>query len=244
MHVPPYRLSRRYDSLAFFATLVLAASLCMHENRRGHCDLGVTSIGSLIPHLQILATTHLAHLHHQVVIALRQCYAVTSPLLFSMAAIVVDDPLAVQVQERAVVRGGVELVTALRPGREKTAAPDAEVLGLPDVREAAVVHVDVRQNLCMSRGQSSEVRDTALSLVVEVVALQTLGQRWLGCRDFGIVGIWHDTAVHNRTTESGPICAGASVSPSPTIHNLCGFAVHSEGEVLSVHVSNLGCAPV
>ena len=144
----------------------------MFENRRGHCDFVVASVRSLIAHLEILATTHLAHLHRQLVAALRHCHVMARPLLFTVAAIVVDNPLAVQVQERAVVRSGVEPVAARRPDCEKTTAPDAEVIGLPDVREAAVVHVDVRQNLGMSRGQSSEVRNMALSLVVEVLALQ------------------------------------------------------------------------
>ena len=77
---------------------MLAASLCVYENRRGHCDLGVTSIASLVAHLKILGTTNLAHLHHQLVAAGRQGPVWARPLL-----IVVDDPLAVQVQERAVV---------------------------------------------------------------------------------------------------------------------------------------------
>ena len=126
-------------------------SLCVYENRRGHCDLGVTSIGSLIAHLKILATTHLAHLHHQLVATGRKVLVNARPLLFTMAAIVVDNPLAIQEQERAVVRSGVELVVAGLIDAHIAAAPDAEVIGLPDVREAAVVHVDVRQNLGMSR---------------------------------------------------------------------------------------------
>ena len=73
----------------------------MFPNRRGHCDFGVVSIGSLIAHLKILATNHLAHLHHKVVAALRHCHVMARPLLFTMAAIVV--PLPVQIQERAVV---------------------------------------------------------------------------------------------------------------------------------------------
>ena len=177
----------------------------MFENRRRHRDRGAIGIRSLIPHLKILATTRLAHVDQEVMETGQKGHVMARPLLFRMAAVVVDDLLAVQVQERAVIGGGVEPVIARVRYAHIAAAPDAEVVGLPDVREAAMVHVDVRQNLCMSRGQSSEVRDMALSLVVEVVALQTLSQRWLECHDVGIDVIWHDTAIHNRTTEGGPI---------------------------------------
>ena len=78
-------------------------------------------------------------------------------------------------------------------------------------------------------------------MVVEVLALQTLCQRRL--YHLG-TGIWHDTAVRNRTTEGGPVCTGAIVSPCIGGKDLCGFAVHSDGEVVAVHISNLGCVSV
>ena len=53
---------------------------------------------------------------------------------------------------------------------------------LSDVKEAAAVHVHVRQNLGVRRCQTtSEVWNTALSMVVEVLALQTFRQRWPDC---------------------------------------------------------------
>ena len=75
----------------------------MFDNRRGHYDFGVTSIRSLIAHLETLATALLAEVDHQVMQADRKVLAIAGLLLFTMAAIVVDDPLAVQVQERAIV---------------------------------------------------------------------------------------------------------------------------------------------
>ena len=135
----------------------------------------------------------------------------------------------------------MKLVAARGPDAHIAAAPHAEVPGFPNVRETAA-HVDVWQNRGMSRGQSSEVRDIAVSLVVEVVALQALRQRWL-CHGFGIGRGRHDTAVRNRTTEGGPSCP-ASLVVSIVRKDLCGFALHRDREVPAVHISNLECASV
>ena len=153
----------------------------MFESRSGHFDLVATRIGSLEAHLKSMATTVVAIIHHQVVAATRQLDPVTGRLLLTMAVIVVDDLLAVQVQQRAVVRGGEELVLALRRGCDKATAPQAEVVGLPNMRKLVPVQVDVWQNLGVRRGQSSEIWDLTLSFVVEVLALQA------GCEGLGLM---------------------------------------------------------
>ena len=84
----------------------------MLENRRGYRDFVVAGVGSRIPHLEILVTTHLAHVHHQAMKTWSKELIMARPLLFTVAAVVVDDPLAVQVQEGAVVRRSVEPVVA------------------------------------------------------------------------------------------------------------------------------------
>ena len=69
---------------------------------------------------------------------------------------------------------------------------------MPEVREPAVVHVDVRKHRAMSGCHISEVRrDVAVMLVVEVVALEAFSQALAvvfqsRCRNHGrvVIGIW------------------------------------------------------
>ena len=70
----------------------------MLQDLLGDLDLAVAAVRALVPHLQDLAAAHLAHVHHDIVGAWRQgLLAAALPL--SMAAVVVDDLVPVQVQE-------------------------------------------------------------------------------------------------------------------------------------------------
>ena len=75
----------------------------------------------------------------------------------------------------------MELVVASFLDAHVPLAPETEVVRCPNMRESAVVHVDIRQDCTVLRGQRREVRYLALSMAVEVVALQArckFGVRW------------------------------------------------------------------